>query len=70
MRFSYKTKKGYSSSNPYKINQDNYITCPNINSKTWEHIFGICDGHGPLGHLVSSFIKTNLPKSISQIKML
>lgn len=50
MRFSYKTKvifiiitgiyflyikKGYTPSNPNKINQDSYITSPNINSKTW-----------------------------------
>ena len=35
MRFSYKTKKGYAPSNPNKINQDNYITNPNLNGKTW-----------------------------------
>ena len=35
MRFSYKTKKGYAPSNPGKINQDAYITHPNINGKTW-----------------------------------
>jgi hypothetical protein len=70
MRFSYKTKKGYAPSNPGKINQDAYITHPNINGKTWEHLFGICDGHGPLGHLVSSFIKNTLPTCISNIKNL
>ena len=35
MRFSYKTKKGYAANNPNKINQDSYITHPNINGKTW-----------------------------------
>lgn len=68
MRFSYKTKKGYTPSNPNKINQDSYITSPNINGKSWEHLFGICDGHGPLGHLVSGFIKSALPQCISSIK--
>ena len=68
MRFSYKTKKGYASSNPNKINQDSYITFPNIQGKSWEHLFGICDGHGPLGHLVSGFIKTSLPQCITNLK--
>ncbi len=35
MRFSYKTKKGYAPNNPNKINQDSYLTNPNINGKTW-----------------------------------
>jgi serine/threonine protein phosphatase PrpC len=54
--------------NPNKSNQDSYIISPNINKKSWQHYFGICDGHGIYGHLVSSFIKNNLPLCISNMK--
>ena len=26
---------------------------------------GVCDGHGSVGHLVSNFVKINLPKLLS-----
>lgn len=68
MRFSYRTKKGSIPSNPSKVNQDSYIINPNIQNKTFQHFFGVCDGHGPLGHHVSSFIKTNLASAISSSK--
>jgi serine/threonine protein phosphatase PrpC len=28
-------------------------------------MFGVCDGHGVNGHLVSDFVKKNLPRIIS-----
>jgi len=68
MRFSYRTKKGYIPTNSGKVNQDNFIINPNINSRTWQHFFAVCDGHGPLGHHVSSFLKTALPAAISNSK--
>ena len=42
-----------------KINQDNLfkIRYEDLNL----YFYGVCDGHGPLGHLVSSFLKTYLP---------
>ena len=42
-----------------KINQDNLfkIKYEDLNLS----FYGVCDGHGPYGHLVSNFIKTNLP---------
>jgi hypothetical protein len=70
MRFSYRTKKGYIPSNSGKVNQDSFIISPNINSKTWQHFFSVCDGHGPLGHQVSGFIKNTLPHCISNLKMM
>ena len=70
MRFSYRTKKGSVPSNPDKVNQDSYILTPNISGKTWQHFFGVCDGHGPLGHHVSGYIKNNLPNSVAQSKYL
>jgi len=40
-----------------KKNQDTYFAY-NLDSLG---VFGVCDGHGPLGHLVSSFIQYELP---------
>lgn len=70
MRFSYRTKKGSVPSNPDKVNQDTYVLSPNINKKTWQHFFAVCDGHGPLGHHVSSYIKNTLPTFVMQSKYL
>lgn len=70
MRFSYRTKKGSVPSNPNKVNQDSYIITPNIGGKTYQHFFGVCDGHGPLGHHVSSFIKNALPNCVVGAKNL
>jgi serine/threonine protein phosphatase PrpC len=56
--------------NTNKVNQDSFIINPNINGKTWQHFFGVCDGHGPLGHHVSAFIKNSLPGCLSNIKTL
>lgn len=70
MRFSYRTKKGSVPSNPDKVNQDTYVLSPNINNKTWQHFFAVCDGHGPLGHHVSSYIKKTLPTFVMQSKYL
>ena len=39
-----------------KINQDSYISLTNINNIKYFNIFGVLDGHGPEGHLVSQFI--------------
>ena len=70
MRFSYRTKKGYIPSNPEKVNQDSYVLSPNIGKKTWQHFFAVCDGHGPLGHHVSAYIKNTLPVVVAQSKNL
>lgn len=70
MRFSYRTKKGYIPTNSSKVNQDSFIINPNISSKTWQHLFAVCDGHGPLGHQVSGFIKNTLPGCVSGVKMI
>ena len=42
-----------------KINQDNLfkVNYEDLNL----YFYGVCDGHGTYGHLVSNFIKTNLP---------
>ena len=53
---------------PNKVNQDSYITSPNLNNQTWLHYFGVCDGHGANGHLVSQYVKKNLPTALEKIK--
>ena len=70
MRFSYRTKKGYIPTNSGKVNQDTFIITPNINGKTWQHFFAVCDGHGPLGHHVSGYIKNHLSGCVSSLKTL
>ena len=44
---------------PEKINQDNLfkVNYEDINL----YYYGVCDGHGSNGHLVSKFVKNNLP---------
>ena len=39
-----------------KINQDSYIILTKINNIKEFNIFGVLDGHGPDGHLISQFI--------------
>lgn len=30
-------------------------------------MMGVCDGHGSVGHLVSNYVKVNLPKILSNM---
>jgi serine/threonine protein phosphatase PrpC len=53
-----------SSSNPYKQNQDAYLTNPHILGLRHCHFFSVCDGHGTNGREVSGFLKENLPLNI------
>ena len=39
-----------------KTNQDSYLILTKINSFTNFNVFGVFDGHGPEGHLVSQFL--------------
>lgn len=57
LRYSTRTLKGFMSSKPSKVNQDNYLIYPHIGRKAFSHFFTVCDGHGSNGHLVSSLIK-------------
>ena len=60
-KFSFATKAGKSLKNPNKKNQDQYIVEPIFLGKRDIHFFGVCDGHGTNGKLVSSLIKKELP---------
>jgi len=63
-KFSFATKGGISAHNPYKVNQDAYITNPHIMGLKHCHFFSVCDGHGSNGRDVSSFLKHRLPMFI------
>ena len=56
--FSVRTRKG-KSANTNKINQDSFITHMNYQNKDCQHLFGVYDGHGVNGHLVSNYISSN-----------
>ena len=60
-KFSFATKGGISSHNPFKVNQDAYITSPHIMGLRHCHFFSVCDGHGSNGREVSSLLKHRLP---------
>ena len=63
-KFSFATKGGISAHNPYKVNQDAYITNPHIMGLKHCHFFSVCDGHGSNGREVSSLLKHRLPMYI------
>ena len=50
------TQAGKDRNNFRKINQDNYIISTNINKIKNFNIFGVLDGHGLYGHLISIFV--------------
>lgn len=56
---------GSTSGNKKKINQDSYAEVQDFIDKN-TYLFGVMDGHGNSGHLVSSFISENLPKTLQR----
>jgi len=54
---SFSTKSGKSDLGERKINQDSILIITNIFGLEDFHIFGILDGHGEDGHLISSYTK-------------
>jgi serine/threonine protein phosphatase PrpC len=59
-RFFVETKAGCSLGGAQKINQDSYI----VEEFGGQDYYGICDGHGTNGHLVSRFLKSMIPKNL------
>lgn len=62
--FAFKSKAGAMPGNTPKTNQDVYITVPSFGNSKDRYFFGVADGHGVNGHLVSGYIKQNLPSKI------
>ena len=65
-KFSFATKGGISSHNPFKVNQDAYITSPHIMGLRHCHFISVCDGHGSNGREVSSLLKHRLPLCVEK----
>ncbi len=63
-KFSFATKGGIALHNPYKQNQDSYLTNPHILQLRHCHFFSVCDGHGHNGHDVSGLLKHRLPFNV------
>jgi len=63
-KFSFATKGGIAAHNPYKVNQDAYVTNPHIMGLRHCHFFAVADGHGTNGREVSSLLKHRLPHNI------
>lgn len=59
--YSVRTRKGKSGSNSDKVNQDSFLIQPRFMNHQDVYLFGIYDGHGENGHLVSNYISSNLP---------
>jgi hypothetical protein len=60
-KFSFATKGGIAAHNPYKVNQDAYLTNPHMLNLRHCHFFSVCDGHGHNGQEVSGLLKHRLP---------
>lgn len=56
------SKVGYVPFNQGKVNQDRACEVAPFGKAKEKALFGVFDGHGQQGHLVSQFIATNLPR--------
>ena len=56
---------GYSGLGILKYNQDNFFIYKNLNDESNVLFIGVCDGHGLVGHDVSKYLITNLPKNLN-----
>lgn len=65
-KFSFATKAGIAAHNPYKVNQDAYLTNPHMLNLRHSHFFSVCDGHGHNGQEVSGLLKHRLPFHIEK----
>ena len=63
--FSHLSRAGTEENNKPKINQDSYIVIPKVNDIENFSIFGVLDGHGPHGHLVSKYVSQNIIDNIT-----
>ena len=56
---------GYSGPGVLKYNQDNFFIYKNLNDESNVLFIGVCDGHGLVGHDVSKYLISNLPKNLN-----
>jgi len=60
------SRKGYVPYNRGKVNQDRALIAYKVKKDPTMSIFGVMDGHGEYGHLVSDFVMKNLKKYLEQ----
>lgn len=63
--YAVRTKQGWIPGQK-KVNQDSYIIEKNFCGVKDLWMLGVCDGHGAQGHLVSNFVKVNLPRILNE----
>eukprot|EP00455_Lapot_gusevi_P009038 TRINITY_DN1400_c0_g1_i4.p1 TRINITY_DN1400_c0_g1~~TRINITY_DN1400_c0_g1_i4.p1 ORF type:complete len:413 (+),score=134.09 TRINITY_DN1400_c0_g1_i4:146-1384(+) len=61
-----RSKVGYMAFNPHKVNQDRALDVVNFGGRADRALFGVFDGHGVNGHLVSEFLIQHLPDLLQQ----
>ena len=62
--YSSLSKVGYIPYNPAKVNQDRALELVRFNGSDSQALFAVFDGHGQLGHEVSSFLTQELPRQM------
>ena len=64
---SFKTEAGsLDGGKTKKQNQDSFVFEPEFGGQRDRHLFGVFDGHGKKGHLVSGFVKGNFGKILER----
>jgi len=72
--YGYYTQKGHRPDDPHKQNQDSVIIAPDFFSEKKGYLqgnasfFGICDGHGKDGKIISQFVVNTIPEVFKRIK--
>ena len=64
------SKPGKNEYGQLKINQDTYLFIKEINGIKDFDIFGVLDGHGPEGHLVSQLVSSYIQIEFQKIKLI
>lgn len=67
-RCAFVSRKGRIQGAEKNENQDEVLVLPKINQVSYQFLFGVFDGHGDSGHLVSSLIKSRLKACASSLK--
>lgn len=65
-KFAVITRQGFIPNQP-KPNQDSHIILKNFCNIEGLWLFGVCDGHGVNGHLISDFVKKHVPRILSSM---
>ena len=65
--YAWLSRKGFSPGRPEKKNQDSVLIKKKLCGIENAWMFGVCDGHGVLGHIVSAYVKKTLPQNIEHM---